>query len=92
MPVDEEGREYFTSGSGWLDKNEAYLSYFHDATVHNAIYTHSYNPSKTKIFVGGGPLMVSCNPHLSHSTTSDELDRKLWGSLGMNCCAIKMSL
>ncbi|PRP83837.1 hypothetical protein PROFUN_08952 [Planoprotostelium fungivorum] len=58
MPVDDEGKEYFTSGRGWLDKNEAYLSYFHDTTVHNAIYTHSYNPSKTKIFVGGGPLMA----------------------------------
>lgn len=32
------------------------MEYFAGHDVHHAVYTHAYDPSGTKLLVGGGPL------------------------------------
>lgn len=59
LDLDETGREpkqYYTTGRGWLDKNEVYYSYFHGRTIPNACYTQCWDQSGTRLFAGGGPL------------------------------------
>lgn len=42
---------------GWLKKDETYRDFFSGMPEPpNAIYTHTYSPSKSKLFVAGGPL------------------------------------
>ncbi|XP_050842342.1 DDB1- and CUL4-associated factor 12-like isoform X4 [Serinus canaria] len=46
-----------TTGKGWLNHDETWRNYFSD--IHffpNAVYTHCYDSSGTKLFVAGGPL------------------------------------
>eukprot|EP01112_Ceratiomyxa_fruticulosa_P015808 TRINITY_DN4701_c0_g1_i1.p1 TRINITY_DN4701_c0_g1~~TRINITY_DN4701_c0_g1_i1.p1 ORF type:complete len:519 (+),score=116.15 TRINITY_DN4701_c0_g1_i1:216-1772(+) len=44
-------------GDGWSVKNDNYWNM--DAYEYkHAIYTHSWDPSGTKLFVGGGPIMM----------------------------------
>ncbi|XP_074650193.1 DDB1- and CUL4-associated factor 12-like [Tubulanus polymorphus] len=43
-------------GKGWLREDETYYHYFMDQDYPNAIYTHCYNDSGTKLFTAGGPL------------------------------------
>lgn len=59
LDLDETGGEpkhYYTTGRGWLDKNEVYHSYFHGRTIPNACYTQCWAQSGTRLFAGGGPL------------------------------------
>lgn len=45
------------TGKGWLNHDETWRSYFSDHCVYpNAVYTHCYDSSGTKLFVAGGPL------------------------------------
>uniref|UniRef100_A0AAY4AE65 DDB1- and CUL4-associated factor 12 beta-propeller domain-containing protein n=1 Tax=Denticeps clupeoides TaxID=299321 RepID=A0AAY4AE65_9TELE len=46
-----------TTGRGWLNHDETWRSYFSDiSSFPNAVYTHCYDSSGTKLFVAGGPL------------------------------------
>ncbi|XP_068128037.1 DDB1- and CUL4-associated factor 12 [Hyperolius riggenbachi] len=46
-----------TTGKGWLNHNEMWRNYFYDMDCcPNAVYTHCYDSSGTKLFVAGGPL------------------------------------
>ncbi|KAM4808853.1 DDB1- and CUL4-associated factor 12 [Rhinophrynus dorsalis] len=46
-----------TTGKGWLNHNEMWRNYFSDMDYClNAVYTHCYDSSGTKLFVAGGPL------------------------------------
>ncbi|XP_066501935.1 DDB1- and CUL4-associated factor 12 [Hoplias malabaricus] len=46
-----------TTGRGWLNHDETWRSYFSDiSSFPNAVYTHCYDDSGTKLFVAGGPL------------------------------------
>jgi len=49
---------YLETGPGWLDKDENFQNHFNSISIPNAIYTHSFDPSGTRLFVGGGPLMI----------------------------------
>ncbi|XP_036384844.1 DDB1- and CUL4-associated factor 12 isoform X2 [Megalops cyprinoides] len=52
-----EGVLKLTTGKGWLNHDETWRSYFSDiSSFPNAVYTHSYDSSGTKLFVAGGPL------------------------------------
>lgn len=41
---------------GWVAHNETYYEYFAESGVEHAVYTHAWDPSGTRLFVGGGPL------------------------------------
>jgi len=56
--MDDEEEFFLQTGNGWLEKDEMYYRHFNATTIPNAIYTHSYDPSGTRLFVGGGPLML----------------------------------
>lgn len=43
-------------GKGYLLHDETYEYFFVDHEYPNAVYTHSYDPSGTKLFTAGGPL------------------------------------
>lgn len=43
-------------GHGWLLHDENYREYFMDNNYPNAIYTHEYDLSGTRLFTAGGPL------------------------------------
>ncbi|NXM48202.1 DCA12 factor, partial [Gymnorhina tibicen] len=46
-----------TTGKGWLNHDETWRNYFSDINYFpNAVYTHCYDSSGTKLFVAGGPL------------------------------------
>ncbi|MBN3298877.1 DCA12 factor, partial [Amia calva] len=46
-----------STGNGWLNHDETWRSYFSDiSSFPNAVYTHCYDTSGTKLFVAGGPL------------------------------------
>ncbi|GCC36920.1 DDB1- and CUL4-associated factor 12 [Chiloscyllium punctatum] len=46
-----------TTGKGWLNHDETWRNYFSDIDhFPNAVYTHCYDSSGTKLFVAGGPL------------------------------------
>ncbi|XP_072269630.1 DDB1- and CUL4-associated factor 12 [Pyxicephalus adspersus] len=46
-----------TTGKGWLNHNDMWRNYFSDIDCcSNAVYTHCYDSSGTKLFVAGGPL------------------------------------
>ncbi|CAH2296817.1 DDB1- and CUL4-associated factor 12 [Pelobates cultripes] len=46
-----------TTGKGWLNHNDMWRNYFSDmVSCPNAVYTHCYDSSGTKLFVAGGPL------------------------------------
>ncbi|XP_037229366.1 DDB1- and CUL4-associated factor 12 isoform X1 [Falco rusticolus] len=46
-----------TTGRGWLNHDETWRNYFSDISFFpNAVYTHCYDSSGTKLFVAGGPL------------------------------------
>lgn len=52
-----EGVLKLSTGKGWLNHDETWRSYFSDIhSFPNAVYTHCYDPSGTKLFVAGGPL------------------------------------
>uniref|UniRef100_A0A8C4Z8F9 DDB1 and CUL4 associated factor 12 n=1 Tax=Gadus morhua TaxID=8049 RepID=A0A8C4Z8F9_GADMO len=52
-----EGTLKLTTGKGWLNHDETWRSYFSDIhSFPNAVYTHCYDDSGTKLFVAGGPL------------------------------------
>lgn len=52
-----EGILKLTTGRGWLNHDETWRSYFSDvSSFPNAVYTHCYDDSGTKLFVAGGPL------------------------------------
>ncbi|KAK2872445.1 hypothetical protein QQF64_017942 [Cirrhinus molitorella] len=52
-----EGILKLTTGRGWLNHDETWRSYFSDVrSFPNAVYTHCYDDSGTKLFVAGGPL------------------------------------
>ncbi|GAB1288403.1 DDB1- and CUL4-associated factor 12 [Apodemus speciosus] len=46
-----------TTGKGWLNHDETWRNYFSDIdSFPNAVYTHCYDSSGTRLFVAGGPL------------------------------------
>uniref|UniRef100_A0A8V0YEF5 DDB1 and CUL4 associated factor 12 like 2 n=1 Tax=Gallus gallus TaxID=9031 RepID=A0A8V0YEF5_CHICK len=46
-----------TTGKGWLNHDETWRNYFSEINFFpNAVYTHCYDSSGTKLFVAGGPL------------------------------------
>jgi WD repeat-containing protein 40A len=45
------------TSEGYLRHDDIYRDFFHHVEdLRHAIYTHKYNPCKTKLFVAGGPL------------------------------------
>nr|XP_020448740.1 DDB1- and CUL4-associated factor 12 isoform X2 [Monopterus albus] len=56
-PLNRDGILKLTTGKGWLNHDETWRSYFSDIhSFPNAVYTHCYDESGTKLFVAGGPL------------------------------------
>jgi len=53
-----EKQEWIETGLGWLHRDNSYFIHFGGTVNPNAVYTHTYSPCGTKLFVGGGPLMV----------------------------------
>jgi len=49
-------RRFLRVSDGWLRRDELYRTYFADAETPNAVYTHCYDPSGSRLFVAGGPL------------------------------------
>ncbi|EDO39558.1 predicted protein, partial [Nematostella vectensis] len=52
---------YLRSGKGWLRPDSTLFDYFTDQDTEcfrNAIYTHCYDPTGTKLFTAGGPLAL----------------------------------
>lgn len=46
-----------STGQGWLSRDDMYYEYFVDDESHpNAVYTHEYDKSGTRLFTAGGPL------------------------------------
>ncbi|XP_072038065.1 DDB1- and CUL4-associated factor 12-like [Amphiura filiformis] len=46
-----------STGEGYLCKDDLYYEYFSDDEIHrNAVYTHEYDKSGTRLFTAGGPL------------------------------------
>ncbi|ELT97249.1 hypothetical protein CAPTEDRAFT_101926 [Capitella teleta] len=45
-------------GDGWLLHDDVYREIFHDTDYPNAVYTHCFDPSGTRMFSAGGPLPV----------------------------------
>lgn len=43
-------------GKGWLQHDDNYMDFFADQSYPNAIYTHQYDDTGTRLFVAGGPL------------------------------------
>ncbi|KAL6054059.1 DDB1- and CUL4-associated factor 12 [Balamuthia mandrillaris] len=50
-------KPYLQTGNGWMLKDESFYAHFSGLQLYHAIYTHCYDPTKTKIFIGGGPIM-----------------------------------
>lgn len=44
------------TGKGFLQRDSLYHQFFSEASHPNAVYTHKYDQSGTKLFVAGGPL------------------------------------
>ncbi|XP_071492770.1 DDB1- and CUL4-associated factor 12-A-like [Diadema antillarum] len=44
------------AGPGWLTRDYLYHQFFSETNHLNAIYTHQYDKSGTRLFVAGGPL------------------------------------
>jgi len=42
-------------GEGWLKRDTIYEEFFQHHVMQQAVYTHAYHPSGSKVFVGGGP-------------------------------------
>ncbi|ELR23997.1 WD repeatcontaining protein 40A, putative, partial [Acanthamoeba castellanii str. Neff] len=55
-PIDKHSQQpYLTLGDGWIAKDEMYRNYLaqnHNQPVPNAVYTHCYDPTFTRLFVG----------------------------------------
>lgn len=49
---------YLTTGNGYLKRDDVFLQHFDGLEVRHTVYTHCYDPTYTKLFVGGGPLPV----------------------------------
>ncbi|KAJ8029823.1 DDB1- and CUL4-associated factor 12 [Holothuria leucospilota] len=43
-------------GDGWLSRDDIYYSFFAEYAYPNAIYTHCFDDSGTRLFAAGGPL------------------------------------
>eukprot|EP01137_Pigoraptor_chileana_P036896 Opistho-2@33204 len=54
----EHHQHFLQTGFGWLRKDDNYMNHFQGVPIYNAVYTHAYNESGTKLFVGGGPLQL----------------------------------
>ena len=50
--------DYLTTGRGYLKQDEVFLLHFEGLDMRHTVYTHCYDPTYTKLFVGGGPLPV----------------------------------
>ena len=51
----EDTQQFVTVGEGWLRRDGIFEEFFQRHTMQHAVYTHAYDPSGTKLFVGGGP-------------------------------------
>jgi len=49
------GQSFFTVGDGFLKRDNIFEEFFQQHVMQHAVYTHAYDPSGTKLFVGGGP-------------------------------------
>eukprot|EP01135_Chromosphaera_perkinsii_P000703 Nk52_evm15s150 gene=Nk52_evmTU15s150 len=47
-----------STGKGWLRRDAVYQNHFQGTNIYNAVYTHSYDESGTRLFVAGGPLQL----------------------------------
>ena len=64
-PANDIDQVKFQTNRGWLMRNETYyenLPYIYPDSSH-AIYSHSYDPSGTKLLTAGGPLTVNLYGH-----------------------------
>mmetsp|Transcript_51764 Transcript_51764/g.128807 ORF Transcript_51764/g.128807 Transcript_51764/m.128807 type:complete len:449 (-) Transcript_51764:216-1562(-) len=50
------GCKSLRTGKGWIKKDEVFHMHFWDQETPNTVYTHCYDPTRTRLFVGGGPL------------------------------------
>jgi len=51
----KHGEQFVTVGEGWLKRDNIYEEFFQNHVMQHAVYTHAYDPTGTKLFVGGGP-------------------------------------
>ncbi|EMP32509.1 DDB1- and CUL4-associated factor 12, partial [Chelonia mydas] len=62
-----------TTGKGWLNHDETWRNYFSDINFFaNAVYTHCYDSSGTKLFVAGGPLPSGLHGNYAEENFFDE--------------------
>jgi len=52
------GKPYLKAGDGWI-LHDAFYAALNIDTLPHAIYTHSFDPTRTKLLVAGGPLMTA---------------------------------
>lgn len=50
------GATSLRTGKGWIKKDEVYQEHFWDHDTPNTVYTHCFDPTHRRLFVGGGPL------------------------------------
>jgi len=50
------GLKYVQTGRGYLKEDDVYRMHFSHQQTNNTVYTHCFDPTNTKLFVGGGPL------------------------------------
>eukprot|EP00164_Ancoracysta_twista_P011241 GFYU01017268.1.p1 GENE.GFYU01017268.1~~GFYU01017268.1.p1 ORF type:complete len:437 (-),score=-14.21 GFYU01017268.1:70-1380(-) len=55
LPVADD-RPYLTVGPGWLRRDAIYEAHFMGMQFPNAVYTHCYDPTRSRLFAAGGPL------------------------------------
>jgi len=49
---------YVEVGRGYVDVSDHYVQMFTNVNRRMAIYTHHWDQSKTRLFMGGGPLLL----------------------------------
>lgn len=52
-------RAMLRASSGWLYEDDLYMDFFRNMAMPNAIYTHCYDESRTRLFTAGGPIAAS---------------------------------
>jgi len=53
--MNQGSTDFITVGEGWLKRDNIYQEFFQNHIMQQAVYTVAYDPSRTKLFAGGGP-------------------------------------
>jgi WD repeat-containing protein 40A len=50
--------KYLQTSLGWLNRDTVYHHHFQGMEIRNAIYTHKYDPTGSRLLAAGGPLQL----------------------------------